>query len=60
MIPAFIQILQSLCKDKIFKLIIILEIFSDYQPRQVSILNRRFEDNSIPDDDDRDGSRNVS
>jgi hypothetical protein len=30
------------------------EIFSGYQPRQVSTLNRRF-----PKDDDRDGSRNV-
>jgi hypothetical protein len=39
------------------------EIFSGYQPRQVSALNRRFEDHlghdDDDDDDDGDGPRNV-
>jgi hypothetical protein len=37
-------------------------IFSGYQPQQVSVLNRRFEDHlddDDDDDDDRDGIRNV-
>jgi len=39
------------------------EVFSDYQPRQSSVLNRRFEKYDVtyqaPDDYDRDGPRNV-